>query len=321
MRSLAAELPDILLNSKAKSTVGNYSGAVQKWTEWASKYNRSAIPAEPFDVSMFLVHLSHSARSPAPLTRAIAAISWAHKLAGVADPTKSSLVGCTYEGLKRKLAKPINKKEPITTDIIHQLVAKYLPNEQFTIDNLMNLRTVTMCVVAFAGFFRFNELVHIKLEHLDFVPGGVNIFIPSSKTDVYRSGKHVMISKGHTTSCPIRILNAYISLANLQQHQFIFRSLSKTNGGYKLRDMNQPMSYTRARECILDLLRPVVGDDDISKFGVHSLRSGGVTAAANAGVNDRLLKRHGRWKTDLAKDGYIKDDIQKILSVSRSLGL
>ena len=33
------------------------------------------------------------------------------------------------------------------------------------------------------------------------------------------------------------------------------------------------------------------------------------------------LKRHGQWKSDKAKDGYIKDNIQSLLSVSLSLGI
>ena len=56
-----------------------------------------------------------------------------------------------------------------------------------------------------------------------------------------------------------------------------------------------------------------------NSFGLHSLRTGGASAAANAGVSDRLFKRHGRWKTDQAKDGYIKDKLDSLLSVSRSL--
>ena len=32
---------------------------------------------------------------------------------------------------------------------------------------------------------------------------------------------------------------------------------------------------------------------DPKLFGMHSLRAGGATAAANAGVPDRLFKRHG----------------------------
>ena len=48
------------------------------------------------------------------------------------------------------------------------------------------------------------------------------------------------------------------------------------------------------------------------------MRSGGATAAANAKVPDRLFKRHGRWCSESAKDGYVKDSR---LQVSQSLEL
>jgi hypothetical protein len=35
-------------------------------------------------------------------------------------------------------------------------------------------------------------------------------------------------------------------------------------------------------------------------FGLDCLRSGGATAVAAAGAEDRLFKKHGRWKTDRA---------------------
>ena len=60
---------------------------------------------------------------------------------------------------------------------------------------------------------------------------------------------------------------------------------------------------------------------DKSKFGLHSLRSGGASAAANAGIPDRWFKRHGRWRSESAKDGYIKDSLEDRLQVSRNLGL
>ena len=46
-------------------------------------------------------------------------------------------------------------------------------------------------------------------------------------------------------------------------------------------------------------------------FGLHSLRSGGATAAAAAKVDDKFFKKHGRWKTDKAKDGYVKQTFRK----------
>ena len=60
---------------------------------------------------------------------------------------------------------------------------------------------------------------------------------------------------------------------------------------------------------------------DVKRFCLHSLRAGGVSAAANNGVKDRMFKRHGRWVSESAKDGYIKDNIDERLSVSLSLGL
>ena len=43
----------------------------------------------------------------------------------------------------------------------------------------------------------------------------------------------------------------------------------------------------------------------ISRYGLHGLRARGASAAANNGVPDRLFKRHGRWQSENAKDGYI----------------
>ena len=63
------------------------------------------------------------------------------------------------------------------------------------------------------------------------------------------------------------------------------------------------------------------GITDTSIIGRHSLRAGGATAAANAGVPDRFFKRHGRWSSESAKDGYIKDNLNSLLSVSKSLGI
>ena len=51
-----------------------------------------------------------------------------------------------------------------------------------------------------------------------------------------------------------------------------------------------------------------------SKFGMHSLRTGGAIQVANCGfVFDRLFKKHGRWRRVSAKDGYVvgKEEVKK----------
>ena len=79
------------------------------------------------------------------------------------------------------------------------------------------------------------------------------------------------------------------------------------------------MSYSRCREIFKEALKSVGVDANL--FGLHRLRSGGASAAAAVGVPDRLFRKHGRWKTEKAKDGYVKESLQNQLEVSLNLGL
>ena len=51
---------------------------------------------------------------------------------------------------------------------------------------------------------------------------------------------------------------------------------------------------------------------DAKLFGLHILRFGDASAAANAGVPDRWFERHGRWLSENAKNDYIKDRIGSV---------
>ena len=57
----------------------------------------------------------------------------------------------------------------------------------------------------------------------------------------------------------------------------------------------------------------------------YGLRSGGATAVisnnASKAVSERLLKLHGRWKTDEAKDMYVLETECNRLSVTKYLGI
>ena len=119
----------------------------------------------------------------------------------------------------------------------------------------------------------------------------------------------VMLAKTGLITCPYNLLNRYIQAAGIDfsSNLMLFRSLHfvKSNASYTLRSTG--ISYTRTREVVLHAFPQLRYSTKL--FGLHSLRSGGATAAANAGVNDRLFKRHGRWRSDKAKDGYVKEYI------------
>jgi hypothetical protein len=51
----------------------------------------------------------------------------------------------------------------------------------------------------------------------------------------------------------------------------------------------------------------------MNNYGLHSLRSGGASAAYKGGVQDKLFKVHGRWKSENAKDGYVCEELEKTI--------
>ena len=76
--------------------------------------------------------------------------------------------------------------------------------------------------------------------------------------------------------------------------------------------------YCRAREVLLDRLTDMGLDKKL--FGLHSLRSGGATAAAsNASVCDRLIMKHGRGVTEKSKNLYIHENLASKLSVTKNM--
>ena len=204
----------------------------------------------------------------------------------------------------------------MTPDLVLSICQKFASANA----NLSDLRTAAICVTAFAGFLRFNKLANLRCCDVKFCKDKyVELFIAKSKTDIYRNGNVVLLAKtGHIT-CPYNLLNRYIQAAGIDfsSSLMFFRSLHfvKSNASYTLRSTG--ISYTRTREVVLHAFSQLGYSTKL--FGLHSLRLGGATAAANAGVNDRLIKRHGRWCSDKPNDGYVKDNLEALLSVSKSL--
>ena len=59
----------------------------------------------------------------------------------------------------------------------------------------------------------------------------------------------------------------------------------------------------------------------VSYMVFSSLRIGGASAAANNDLPDRVIKKHGRWKSEKAKDTYCREDIQHQLLVTLNIGI
>lgn len=83
--------------------------------------------------------------------------------------------------------------------------------------DLSDLRIYCMFSLAFAGFLRFNELVNIRFADLTFFDSHVQIFIPKSKTDIFRKGNKFLIARtGKETIVLLFVLKIILEFPRLR---------------------------------------------------------------------------------------------------------
>ena len=259
-----------------------------------------------------LQHLIEQSHSRSIIDSAFYGIKWAHSLAGIPSPTDNPIVEAVRSASKRILGTAIvNRKEPISSSVIHDIISR----------SNLETRNVTLYVLSFAGFFRFDDVSRIRRNDIFFNEGFMVIKVPKGKNDQLRRGDEVVISELPSPACPVKLLKKY--LTNLQippdSRDLIFKPISKGKDSCKLIAPDKPISYSTMRRAFRRDLKTTGADP--SKFGLHSLRSGGASMAANSGVSDKVFQRHGRWKSTKAKDIYVDDDLGQRLSVSKFLGL
>ena len=149
----------------------------------------------------------------------------------------------------------------------------------------------------------------------------MSVLIQKSKTDIHRDRNRIIIAGTGNNLCLINNFDLYLQCVgnNLEFDFYLFRNLTKDNDQYMFWKENVPLSYSRMRELFIQAFKQFVSD--IKFYGLHCLRSGGATSTCNFGVPDRLFKRHGRWRSENAKDGYVKDSFNDLLFVSTNLGI
>lgn len=113
--------------------------------------SKDTLPAKAFHVALYLAALIQSANTP--IINAFYSIKWFHELFDFISPTYSHLVKNIIEASKRRNAKPITKKEPITSELLNMMYSSIYKE-----GNIISQRTICACLLAYAGFMRSAEL-------------------------------------------------------------------------------------------------------------------------------------------------------------------
>ena len=156
----------------------------------------------------------------------------------------SLFVRTVRDGLARQLVRTVNKKEPVTFDMLSAMA-------QSSNDCLTDLQLLTMACMVYTGFLPCEELIKIHCCDISFTKGSMSISLPSSKMDQYTEGAVVLVAQSSSVTCPVAIMVHYFGKAKLECNEslYVFRAIVHTKTVEHLRRGGH-LSYMRVRELV-----------------------------------------------------------------------
>lgn len=277
--------------STAASTRRAYRSDLTIFVSWCEGRDLSAMPASPVTIADFLASQANDGISPSTLNRRVAAIRYAHEAAVMNSPTSDNLVSATLKGIKRKVGAKVEKKAAATVDKIYQMIA------QCDTKTIQGKRDKAILLLGFAGAFRRSELAALQVSDIEEVSDGFKVTVRKSKTDQEGEGHTIAIYNGRLNVAGI--LRDYMTAGGINRGA-LFRPITK---GGNLRDM--AISDKSIAEIVKRYAESAGLNPD--EFSGHSLRSGFITSAAEAGANLFKIMDISRHKSVQTVRGYVRN--------------
>ena len=211
------------------------------------------------------------------------------------------------------LAHPVVKKKALTVSEVQTIVHRFgwpgVPPS--------DLQTVLLIVLGFAGFFWWNDLSVIRVEDLLVKDSHMmTVHLKKCKNDQFHKGQHVNIARTGSESCPVTLTERFLLRAGISEGP-LFREIKGHDSCETV--SHRALKYSLARSRVLKMFSDIGLNSQ--EYGLHSLHSGGASAASQKGVSDRLISAHGGWRSESSCNGYIRDNQKTLLSVSKALEL
>jgi site-specific recombinase XerD len=280
-------------NSKAARTWKAYQADLRDFTAWCETYTVASLLAAPETVAAYLTDLAQRCKV-ATIQRRLSAISQRHAAAGFDSPTHSAIVRLTMQGIRRTHApqQVVRKVRPAVTSIIYKLVDPLGTS-------LIDQRDRALILLGFAGAFRRSELAQLRLADITETEDGLRVVLRQSKTDQEGEGFVKGIPYGHEhKTCPVRAWQAWQEAAGITDG-LAFRSLTRHS------KLGASLSDRAVAEIIKR--RAKAAGLEYNDFSGHSLRAGLATAAAQAGVSERVIAKQTGHKSLPVLRGYIRE--------------
>lgn len=294
------KVKELLALSIAPNTRLAYASRIKMYEKWCAATGvPQFFPTSPGVLANYIAELVNIGNTVSTIEQTMAAISFMNKLHGADDTTKSELIKRTMKGVKRTVAStsPRRKKEPIRIPMLKAIISG-IDRETAT-----GSRDTAILLLGFAGAFRRSELVNLNIADLSPViatdgRAAFEILVRHSKTDQTAAGMiKGIFSATDKSLCPVLAVKDYVFFCQIRTGPLFVRIHKGSAIAHNERLCAQSVAkiiQTRAKNVGIEI--------DLSG---HSLRSGFITAAAEAGKTERSIQNQTGHRSVITLRSYI----------------
>lgn len=296
------KVKELLNASIAPNTRRAYASRVKMFSAWCAEAGAlSHFPASPDLVARYIAAMAGDGRTIATIEQTIAAISFFHRVYGYEDqdPTKNELIRRTLKGARRTVGAAPRKKQPIRIPVLKAIISE--------IDRrtAIGRRDAALILLGFAGAFRRSELVGLNVADLSPVIAGdgrpaYEVIVRRSKTDQEAAGmtKGIFSAAGDKSICPVKAVRQYLSYCEIQSGPLFIRIRKE-----EMILRGERLSYRAVATILQGRAKNAGVELDLAG---HSLRSGFITTAAEAGRTERSIQNQTGHKSVITLRSYIQ---------------
>jgi hypothetical protein len=269
-------------------SAASYSSAVKSYFNFCSSHSFSIEPT-PDTLSFFAVYMAHHIKPKSVLSYLSGVCNQLEPFfPDIRSHRRHWLVTKTLTGCRKMLPSTTSRKRAITRSELASVVQLYSTATSF--DDALFL---TLLLTGFHGLLRLGELTWPDNSNLcDYrkvimrisvhvQPSSYQFTLPGHKADRLFEGSRVLIQSTTLNDDPLTPFTKYLAR---RDRLFPLRAelWLKENGSIPTR------AWFLSKFCLLFS----------GNVGGHSLRAGGATALAEAGIPPHMIQTIGRWSSD-----------------------
>jgi len=288
MERLARERSIVLGLAIDKSTHLNYSSALNSYITFCRLHNFPIEPT-PDTLSYYTVFMSHHIK-PSSVDTYLSGICQQLEIyfPDIRSARKSVLVHRTLTGCKRLLGSPTTRKSAMTHDHLRLILERFGSSGDHD-DALF----VAIALTGFHALMRLGELCwpdnhslqnfekFSKRHTVKWPENGYQFFLPGHKGDKFFEGNEIIIQRSDSGTDPFQPFLRYLRSRDAR-FPYNPELWLRENGSVPTRSF-----FIKRLRLLFD-----------SSIAGHSMRAGGATSLAEAGVSPHIIQAIGRWKSD-----------------------